>query len=234
MSDQLQLVLVGGLFALSGAVIGALLTRLFQFWLEGIRERHRLQQEAMRTALEWAERGRKGTLRRLDLRDAHLGGVDLGPGEGREEGADLSYSDLRKADLRGARLEKANLAGANLAQANLVGASLVEADLRDAILERASLWGANLQGAILWRANLKKASLQELNLQQADLQGANLEGADFAGANLRGANLWRANLRATNLEGANLQGVNAGKLEWDAKTKWPTGFTPPAEIANNS
>ena len=55
---DLQLRLIGSLFGRSAAIIGAIVTRLVQLWSEGIRERRRLQREALRMALEWAEQAR--------------------------------------------------------------------------------------------------------------------------------------------------------------------------------
>jgi hypothetical protein len=42
-------------------------------------------------------------------------------------------------------------------------------------------------------------------------------------------NLCGADLRAANLYGADLQGVNLQQAQYDRRTQWPEGFTPPEE-----
>ena len=108
-------------------------------------------------ALEWAARGRKDSFRHADLRGANLLGVDLGPGEGKDKGADLRYADLREANLKGAHLEGADLGGADLRGANLKGAHL----------EVANLGGVNLKGASLWGADLERATVTQEQLEHA-------------------------------------------------------------------
>ncbi len=112
----------------------------------------------------------------------------------------------------GADLARAYLSGANLTWANLSGANLT-----DAYLARANLTGVKLAGA-----NLTWANLARVNLTDADLAGAYLSGAYLARADLDGADLAGANLT-----GANLARVNLYEAEWDDRTTWPDGYTPP-------
>ena len=86
-----------------------------------------------------------------DLRDAYLGGADLGG----------AY--LRGAYLRGAYLGGADLGYADLRGADLRGAYLGGADLGDACLRDADLRGAYLGGAYLGVANLGDANLDGAN-----------------------------------------------------------------------
>ena len=198
--------LVGGFFAVLGAVVEALV----EDWRSSKREARRKKEEAeeeakrkreewIQKALNWAATGRKESLRRADLKGADLRGVDLGCGyeitvgsgtvqwSGEYRGADLSYADLNRADLLQANLQRANLEGTNLQEADLRLANLQEAKLWYADLQEAKLGHANLQGAFLWYANL----------QGADLGHANLQGAKYNNA-----------------------------------TIWPEGFIPPPEAVN--
>lgn len=111
-------------------------------------------------------------LRRIDLRNAQLKGVNL-------EGCDLSYADLRDADLSGANLTKcylneANLSGANLSGANLTGAYLIKAYLTKVNFQKAIVKEAYFTGSFLTRANFYKA-----DLSGAFLNGAHLNGGIF-------------------------------------------------------
>lgn len=77
------------------------------------------------------------------------------------------------------------------------------ADLTGYAFPRACFAGANLAGAVLRNTNLADATLTGTLLRDADLRGTDLTGADLADADLTGA-------RA------------------DGTTRWPEGFTPPA------
>ena len=90
------------------------------------------------------------SLRKADLREADLSGLDL------------STADLREADLGGADLRLARLRLGNLSGANLPGARLRAADLS----------GANLTGANLSGTNLLEASLRRTNLSGTNFAGA--------------------------------------------------------------
>ncbi len=65
--------------------------------------------------------------KKVDLRDAYLGGANLRGANLRD--ANLGGAYLGDANLRGANLRDANLRGANLRDANLRGANLGDADL---------------------------------------------------------------------------------------------------------
>ncbi len=73
----------------------------------------------------------------LDLRGAHLSGIDL------------RDTYLSGADLRGADLRKANLTYVTLNFANLSGADLRGTDLQSSDMHNANISGANLAGANL-------------------------------------------------------------------------------------
>jgi uncharacterized protein YjbI with pentapeptide repeats len=75
-----------------------------------------------------------GTLKRMDLRCAHLRGADLH--QANLQGADLRMADLRDADLSEADLSHARLNRANLRGTNLDGANLQDADLFNTNLEQ--------------------------------------------------------------------------------------------------
>ncbi|MFJ6558161.1 pentapeptide repeat-containing protein [Streptomyces luteogriseus] len=127
----------------------------------------------------------------LDLRDAHLSGIELRP---RRPGkvadpADRSGEYLPRADRPRADLSGAYLSGVDLSEGDLSGARLAYADLQGANLSRAGLQGANLVRAYLRGADLRGAYLARANLSGADLRGADLTGAYLIGARLSGARL---------------------------------------------
>jgi uncharacterized protein YjbI with pentapeptide repeats len=158
-------------------------------------------------------------LRRADLEDANLRGVDL------------SLADLWEASLRKADLGKANLSGAHLHDANLSLAILYEADLGKANLSGTNLYGANLHGADLSEADLSLAYLGEADLGKANLSGTNLHGTNLHGANLKEAVLQRATLINTNLTDADLTGcriygVSAWGLELEGAKQQNLIITP--------
>jgi len=184
MTLEQQFELIKSLVLLIGGGLIGIAASLTMHWLEAKREQRReakrLQRKDYQTALEWAKKGRKDS-----LRGAHL------------KGADLIEVDLAGADLRNADLQRAYLVLTNLQEAILVLANLQEAVLVRANLQRAYLGFANLQRAILVDANLQGAWLRGANLQ-----GAWLVGADLRGAILRGANFQEADLRESKLDGA--------------------------------
>ena len=184
MTPEQQFELIKSLALLIGGGLIGIAASLVMHWLEAKREQRReakrLQRKDYQTALEWARKGRKDS-----LRGAHL------------KGADLIEVDLAGADLRNADLQRAYLVLTNLREAILVLANLQEAVLVRANLQRAYLGFANLQRAILVDANLQGAWLRGANLQ-----GAWLVGADLRGAILRGANFQEADLREAKLDGA--------------------------------
>lgn len=168
---------------------------------------------------------RSADLSRADLGSANLSGVNL-------SFADLSGTELWFADLSDANLERVNLSDANLEYANLSGAVLDSADLSGAELLDADLSGANLMVANLPGAVLRIADLSEASLLCANLSGADLGSANLSGASLLGADLSRTFLLEADLSEADLEGTDLSKIVYDNVTKWPAGFTPPANTIN--
>jgi predicted ATPase len=134
-------------------------------------------------------------------------------------GADLAWSNWQGEKLVGVDFSHANLYGAHFAKADLVASTFVSATLA-----AADLSAANLRGADLRTANLRGASLVGANLTSADLRGTTLVGADLTGANLTDVDLAGANLAAAELTDVTLTGSR-----YDANTRWPFGFAPPAD-----
>ena len=122
----------------------------------------------------------------LDLRDADLGGAQLGS-------VDMSV----KLSLRGKTF-------AEFINSNQRGADFARARLHSARMFSAKLPRANFSEAVLSRAHLSYADLSGARLLEADLSGAMLHGADLSGAMLQGANLSEAYLGEANLSGAEL------------------------------
>jgi hypothetical protein len=91
-------------------------------------------------------------LRGIELRGAHLGGIDLA--DASLVAADLRGADLGAADLREAVLCKADLSGSNLVGADLRGADLCGCDLSGASLTRARLEGARYDVYTVWPEDL--------------------------------------------------------------------------------
>ncbi|MEV5719052.1 pentapeptide repeat-containing protein [Amycolatopsis mediterranei] len=89
------------------------------------------------------------------------------------------------------------------AASELERVDLRDADLTGLAIPRVCFAGANLEGAVLRNATLAGATLTGALLRDADLRGADLGTADLADADLTGALA-------------------------DATTRWPEGFTPPA------
>lgn len=103
-----------------------------------------------------------GSLRRLDLADCVLDGLDL-------YATDLSASVMPR-HVRGAWLELANLAGVDLSGRTLSGANLSGTNLSGA-----NLSGADLTGADLTNANLRHAMLADVSLENAVLTNAQFD-----------------------------------------------------------
>ncbi|MCL4819298.1 MAG: pentapeptide repeat-containing protein [Vicinamibacteria bacterium] len=122
-----------------------------------------------------------------------------------------------EADLV-APFRRADCSGLDLRGARLV--SMPEASFTGARLEGADLSGGDFSRARFENADLRKARLAGVRLAGADLTGADLDGADLAGAQLQGAILAEARLGAASLAGA----------LFDGDTRWPRGFTLPAEL----
>ncbi|MEU4524474.1 pentapeptide repeat-containing protein [Amycolatopsis sp. NPDC024027] len=88
------------------------------------------------------------------------------------------------------------------AASELERVDLRDADLTGLVIPRVCFAGANLEGAVLRNASLAGATLTGALLRDADLRGADLSAADLADADLTG-------------------------VLADATTRWPDGFTPP-------
>lgn len=122
-------------------------------------------------------------------------------------------------DLAGQNMVGLPLAGSDFAVADLAGANLSESDL-----SRANFARADLRGTDLARATLRGAYFGPERIPDAvKSSGADLTGADLSGADLTDADLAHANLDRAKLDRAVLTNVY-----YDADTKWPEGYTPPA------
>jgi uncharacterized protein YjbI with pentapeptide repeats len=122
-------------------------------------------------------------------------------------------------DLAGQNMLGLPLAGSDFAVADLAGANLSESDL-----SRANFAQADLRGADLARATLRGAYFGPGRLPDA----ASSSGADLTGADLTGADLTDADLGHANLDRAQLARAVFTNVYYDADTKWPQDFTPPA------
>ena len=182
--------------------------------------------------IERIKEGKAGNLP-LDLRHAHLVGVDLSGAN--LAGANLEGADLQGANLSNARLFKANMSGANLVHTNLEGAELTGADLSSANLEEARIKNAGLGMAILRGTHLFRANLQFATLSKADLTGADLrcalmdsarireaclEGADFTSAEMRSADISQCNVRKAVFTDADMREANISSLTEFEKANW--------------
>jgi hypothetical protein len=94
---------------------------------------------------------------------------------------------------------------------------LERVDLRDAELD-----GLDIPQVCFAHSNLDRAHLTGAKLGRATLSGADLRGADLTRADLDGAILLGADLTSAELGDTSLRGVIA-----DSTTTWPDGFTPP-------
>ena len=154
MTPELRLVIIGGVIGIVGALLGAGMGAIIDFWLGEKRDQRLKRLQNRTTALEWAATGRTKNLRHIDLQGQDLRGADFCNGPDQDRGADLSYSDLRQVDLSNAQLVNTDLRGA---------------DMRGAILAN-----TNLSGAILVHTNLSMTNLGEAVIDEANLYGANL------------------------------------------------------------
>jgi len=159
MSEQLLGIIIGAGAAILGGVIGGFVQGVAWYRFELRRAAREEKKRWIEIALEWAAKGRRESLLRVDLEGADLRGIDLTPGEGQERGADLSYANLSGVNLCYAQLAKANLSGADLREANLGLATLTGAILSGADLRGALLGYARLDGAILGTDDLKLDNL---------------------------------------------------------------------------
>jgi serine/threonine protein kinase, bacterial len=167
MTPELRLVIIGGVIGIVGALLGAGVGAIIEYWLGEIRDKHSKRQQNLTTALEWATTGRKKNLRHIDLQGMDLRGVDFSSGPDQERGADLSYSNLRDANLSNAQMINSDLRGADmrgaiLTNTNFTGAYLIETklgttNLCEAIIDDANMFGANLLKANITVEKLKRA-----------------------------------------------------------------------------
>lgn len=133
----------------------------------------------------------------------------------------------RDGSLAAAGFDRADLRGLTMSSAHLAGASFMYAALRDA-----ELMFANLRAARLGSSDLRSANLSFSDLENAVLGLADLENASLGRCSLRDAHLEGANLRNAFLEHAELDGVHLEQAIYDAKTRWPLDFVPPADAIN--
>lgn len=136
---------------------------------------------------------------------------------------DLHNWDLGGFELTDAIFDKSNLDGAVFDRARLHSTKFRDTDLRHAWFILANAYDADLS-----YARLQGAYLQGANLCGAHLNGAVLTGAHFSDPNWGPATLKGAWLGGADLRGTDLSGVDLSQVSYDADTKWPDGFTPPA------
>jgi hypothetical protein len=132
--------------------------------------------------------------------------------------ASLKRVDLRDAHLEGANLFGVYLDAANLEDAHLQGAGLGWASLRAANLKNARLQGAVFLGAHMEAADLSGARLRGAVLDLAQLQGATFDGADLTAADLSHAHLAGVNPDWKSIHLANFNEVDTEPLsasQWD-------------------
>ncbi|SEC77237.1 Pentapeptide repeat-containing protein [Amycolatopsis tolypomycina] len=200
---------LGGLLALAGVGLGAVLTsrqlvlnrvsRSIDLFTKAIdqlsAEREPTRQGAVYALEQLAEldpryRGHVHALLASFIR----GRAPWQPGTARRDGGPADDVAAALAALgRGGMIEPG--AASELERVDLRGA-----DLTGLAIPRVCFAGANLEGAVLRNANLADATLTGAILRDADLRGADLTGADLADADVTG-------VRA------------------DAATRWPGGFT---------
>jgi len=203
---------LGGLLALAGVGLGALLTSR-QLLLN--RESRSIDMFTKAIDQLGAEQGptRQGAVYALeqlaDLDPRYRGHVHAlltsficsrAPWEPEAAGREGGPADDVAAAI--AALGRGGMIEADAAS-ELERVDLRNADLTGLAIPRICFAGANLEGAVLRNANLTGATLTGTILRDADLRGADLTGADLDGADL-------AEIRA------------------DSTTRWPAGFTPPA------
>jgi len=203
---------LGGLLALAGVGLGALLTSR-QLQLNRESRSIDLFTKAIDQLGAEQEPTRQGAVYALeqlaDLDPRYRGHIHAlltsficfrvpwQPGTARREGGPPDAVRAAMAALtRGSMIEPG--AGSELERVDLRGA-----DLTGFAIPRVCFAGANLEGVVLRNANLTGATLTGTLLRDADLRGADLTGADLTDADLTGART-------------------------DGATRWPEGFTPPA------
>ena len=148
MSNELFLLLLGWLLG----VVSSLLTSFVMFLLEGRRairlEILKQRQEDIRLARNWADEGKKISLRGFNLSGANLSGKDF-------TGADLEDVNLEGAHLWATDFTNANLRRANFRKAKIVGVKLTKANLLLADFTGSIIGDTDFSGAQLHRTNLE-------------------------------------------------------------------------------
>jgi uncharacterized protein YjbI with pentapeptide repeats len=151
----------------------------------------------------WEARQAAAPFRGVDLSGANLSGVDLS--------GDFS----NREDWQGAIFDQAVLAKADLDRCDLRQARFRNADLRGVVCRFSKVSGADFTGADLRKAHLNVSTFCGTIFHNADLRGA-----DFGCSDLRGADL----------SSANLEGTTFGEARYNAQTRFPPGFVPPADM----
>lgn len=128
-----------------------------------------------------------------------------------DPGTNFDGATFENADFTGTWLLHTSWRGAELTDVDFTGSELTEADLR-----------TNLTNVTLTSANLSGANMCGVTLSK--LLGVKVDHARMYGTNLAGAHLEAADLSTSFLHGAVLDGAS-----WDERTRWPAGFTPPAQ-----
>ncbi|UGT43803.1 pentapeptide repeat-containing protein [Nocardia yamanashiensis] len=168
-------------------------------------------------------------------------------GEFADEAVDLSYTCLEGVRLQRRGVGYIDFSGASLAFAELGGNDLTTVKFSNTDLGDAQLGGSSLRGSVLSGLRLTRASFLHSNLEgarigncaadgsgwegavlrQAEFHNVDLSGAHLSEADLTGATLRQVTLNGADLTGATLTGVQFDGVRYDAKTKWPVGFSPP-------
>jgi uncharacterized protein YjbI with pentapeptide repeats len=169
------------------------------------------------------------------LRETMLEELRGGPAGVKKWNAHSKHERERIGPLNGLDLKGLDLAGVELSNCDLRDSRFDGANLR-----KASLWSSQLEGASFARADLTEAGLSSVHAAGVSFQGARLAGcrlflAELHGANFRGADLAAAELRSASLQGADLTGARLDRVDfqrasYDAETKFPRGFIPPASM----
>lgn len=127
-------------------LLSSLLSGVVLFWLQGRRD---VQREAMkqrredtRIARNWAQDGKKTSLRGYDLVGANLSGKDLAGAD--LEDCNLADTKLWETNFSSANLIRASFQNAKLREVKFNGAKLIFTDFDGADLRRVDFTGANL------------------------------------------------------------------------------------------
>ena len=135
-------------------VLSSLVSGIVLFWLQGKRdiqnETLRQRCDDIRIARNWADDGKKVSLRGFDLAGANLSGKDL------------SGADLEDANLESAKMWATNLSGANLIRVRFHNAKLVGVKLDNTRLTWADFTGAYLQDTDFTNAKMRRATIKKL------------------------------------------------------------------------